>query len=42
MLFMEIDALPEGLIVALPVDVVFVVALGGPLIRIALIVMLSG
>lgn len=41
-LFVEIDALPEGLIVTLPVDVAFVVALGGPLIRIALIVMLSG
>lgn len=40
-LLMEIDALEEGLIVGLPVDVAFVGALGGPLIRIALKVMLS-
>ena len=37
-LFMETDALPEGLMVGLTADVTFVVTFVGPVIRMALIV----
>ena len=41
LLFMEIEILPEGLIVGITPDVASLVTFGGPLIRVALIVKLS-
>lgn len=41
-LFIEIEMLPVGLIVRLTLDVEFVVTFGNPLIRWALMVLLSG